>query len=126
MPAEHNFEFETDVRPARARAESLTCDSAASTTSNTEATAVPPAPQPPSGKGITAALQAEFEATTETPPTDQINLLQLGRALYSYDVWSCSALVERAAGDPNPPEAVEEVLPIARRLIEGNTQETPH
>lgn len=119
MTEEHEFEFETNVRPAEERDESVTADTTRTAPADNAATDPPSSPQMKLGHGVVTALQSKFDAETqETTPADKTRLLLLGAALITYDVWRLSELVQKADADPDPPAHVEDVLPLARRLIE--------
>ncbi len=121
MAEEHGFEFETAVIPAKAREESARADTTSSNPvhADNDTTEDTPAPLIEPGDGIIAALQAKFDIESQAEsPDGETQLLLLGAALCTYDVWSLSALLENADADPDPPACVEAVLPFTRRFVE--------
>jgi hypothetical protein len=119
MTEEHAFEFETNVRPAEERDQSVAADTTRTAPTDKAPTDPPSSPQLKLGHGVVTALQSKFDAETqEATPADGTRLLLLGAALITYDVWRLSELVQKADADPDPPTHVEDVLPLARRLVE--------
>lgn len=121
MAEKHEFEFETAIIPAEARGKLETANTTSSNSANADnhTTEATPAPLIGSDDGIVAALQTKFEVESQAETQDgETQLLLLGAALYTYDVWSLPALLENADADPDPPACVEAVLPFTRQLVE--------
>jgi hypothetical protein len=103
--------------PATERDKSLSTETNAADPFN-ENVETTPVGSTKSHNGIVAALQTEYDVGSQPiSPTSEKQFLLLGFALYTYDVWSLSALINRAAIDSDPPIYVKEILPFARQLV---------
>lgn len=121
MDEEHGFEFDPTVISAEAREESATIDATNSNSAHPDNDSAKATSEPliEPGERFVVAFQAKFDGELQAEiPDCETQLLLLGAALYTYDVWSLSALLENADADPDPPEYVEAVLPFTRRLVD--------
>lgn len=118
MADEHGFEFETNIRPANERDESVTGDTNCTAIPDTDTPEATSSPQIELGNGVVTALQSKFDAEVqEATPPDEMCLTLVGVALISYDVSTLSELIEKTDADADPPPYIEDILPLVRRLV---------
>ena len=116
MAEEHGFNFETNIRPAEERDESVTSDTTCATPTDTTETAS--SPQIELGNGVVAALQSKFDAEIQpAKPPAETQLILVGIALIIYDVSTLSELIKKIDADSDPPAHIEYIQPLVRRLV---------